>query len=406
MTKKINIIYLKKIITDEDIKAKEGEYYSNKFYKNFGKDIYYGDKQQKLIITEDTDAYEIFPKNNKWLIKKKPLFKFRKKVINKKLTNNALESFLKASKKKHENRGAAAGVLDRNKLANYIGKFVNKGKFRTKFISSYSGKESKQATSNLSMSNIVGFFDVPDRNLKGKGAPCRLTAFNRDYPELWQNALPFLKKCNRLFKELIPKYHKNQYKRAQRTPKFSIPKTAFSTVTVNYSWRTGLHQDSGDLKDGYGNLIVIEDSTNKNTYKGCCLGFPQFGIAIDCRTGDFLAMNVHEWHSNTEFIQKKKKIYEVDGKIPSKKEVKNGWHYNRMSLVLYLREKMIKCQNKENWVNKTHANKYTKNSNSLTNLKGGDNSNIDINKININNIKYLLPEEYVNYMNYKYGLFN
>ena len=77
-----------------------------------------------------------------------------------------------------------------------------------------------------------------------------------------------------------------------------------------------------------------------------------------------------------------------------------------MSLVLYLREKMIKCQNKENWVNKTHANKYTKNSNSLTNLKGGDNSNIDINKININNIKYLLPEEYVNYMNYKYGLFN
>lgn len=325
MTKKINIIYLKKIITDEDIKAKEGEYYSNKFYKNFGKDIYYGDKQQKLIITEDTDAYEIFPKNNKWLIKKKPLFKFRKKVINKKLTNNALESFLKASKKKHENRGAAAGVLDRNKLANYIGKFVNKGKFRTKFISSYSGKESKQATSNLSMSNIVGFFDVPDRNLKGKGAPCRLTAFNRDYPELWQNALPFLKKCNRLFKELIPKYHKNQYKRAQRTPKFSIPKTAFSTVTVNYSWRTGLHQDSGDLKDGYGNLIVIEDSTNKNTYKGCCLGFPQFGIAIDCRTGDFLAMNVHEWHSNTEFIQKKKKIYEVDGKIPSKKEVKNGW---------------------------------------------------------------------------------
>ena len=53
-------------------------------------------------------------------------------------------------------------------MANYIGEFVNPGKFRTRFKSSVSGILSKQATSNLSPSNIIGFFDKPDRNLKGK----------------------------------------------------------------------------------------------------------------------------------------------------------------------------------------------------------------------------------------------
>ena len=88
-------------------------------------------------------------------------------------------------------------------MANYIGEFVKPGKFRTRFKSSVTGILSKQATSNLSPSNIIGFFDKPDRNLKGKGAPCRLTAFNRDYPELWQNTIPFLKQCDNMFKKLV-----------------------------------------------------------------------------------------------------------------------------------------------------------------------------------------------------------
>ena len=40
-----------------------------------------------------------------------------------------------------------------------------------------------QKITNLAPSNIVGYFDKPDRNLKGKGAPYRLTAFNRDNVE-------------------------------------------------------------------------------------------------------------------------------------------------------------------------------------------------------------------------------
>ena len=70
---------------------------------------------------------------------------------------------------------------------------------------------------------------------------------------------------------------------------------------------------------GYGNLMVLEEGT----YKGGYTGFPQYGVAFDVRTGDFLAMDVHEWHCNTKL---------------------SGKDYSRVSVVAYLREKMIKCK--------------------------------------------------------------
>ena len=118
-------------------------------------------------------------------------------------------------------------------------------------------------TFDLSPSDIIGFFDKPDRNLKGKGAPCRLTAFNRDFPELWNNTLPsFLKECDNMFKNLVPDRYEVLKKRDAETPNFAIADTAFSTVTINYSWRTALHKDAGDLVDGFGNIIVLEDHEN------------------------------------------------------------------------------------------------------------------------------------------------
>ena len=123
------------------------------------------------------------------------------------------------------------------------------------------------------------------------------------------------------FKILIPDRHKIQYKRAQET-EFVIDKTAFSTVTINYNWRTALHKDAGDLKEGYGNLVVLEEGK----YTGGYTGFPQYGVCVDVRHGDFLAMDVHEWHCNTEI------------KAISK-------DYTRLSLVAYLRENMLRCKN-------------------------------------------------------------
>jgi hypothetical protein len=178
-----------------------------------------------------------------------------------------------------------------------------------------------QIIGNQVSSNIIGFYDKPDRNL-GKGAPpCRLTQFNKNNMKKFKKVTPFLQAINKQFKKLMPSQYRKQLQRANKT-KFVIPKTAFSTVTINHNWRTALHRDSGDFQDGFGNLVVCE----KGKYKGGFTGFPQFGVAFDVRQGDFLAMDVHQWHCNTSLQGKKDK-------------------FSRMSVVCYLREKMLRCHN-------------------------------------------------------------
>ncbi len=103
----------------------------------------------------------------------------------------------------------------------------------------------------------------------------------------WKNSVPLIESIDREFKRLIPDRHSVQYKRAHETP-FVISDTAFSTVTINYNWRTGLHTDKGDLTDGFNNLVVLEEGD----YEGGYTGFPQYGICVDARHGDFLGMNV------------------------------------------------------------------------------------------------------------------
>ena len=193
----------------------------------------------------------------------------------------------------------------------------------------------------MAQSNIIGYYDKPDRNKKNQGPPCRLTAFCRDNRDIWNNSIPFIKRCDEIFKELIPDRHQNQLKQCQRVPKFTIDNTAFSTLTLNYSWRTALHRDKGDLNEGFGNLVVVEDHENPNSYKGSYLGFPQYGVCVNGRTGDFLAMDVHEWHTNTEFYPTNPNV-KLD---PNDRKVKNNWHYNRLSVVCYLRDNMIRCKN-------------------------------------------------------------
>jgi hypothetical protein len=61
-------------------------------------------------------------------------------------------------------------------------------------------------------------------------------------------------------------------------------------------------------------------------YEGNYTGFPQYGCAVDCRTGDFLAMDVHQVHGNS----------------PMKPKDETS---QRLSLVSYLREGIVnKCK--------------------------------------------------------------
>ena len=125
-----------------------------------------------------------------------------------------------------------------------------------------------------------------------------------------------IKEIDDYYKKFVPNCYSKQRKKADQTY-FKIMDTSFTTVTTNVNFQTTIHTDRGDDPEGFGNLVVIE----KGKYSGGETCLPQYGIAINVRTGDILFMNVHEWHGN----------------LPIKPESKD---VIRLSIVCYLRYKL------------------------------------------------------------------
>ena len=154
-------------------------------------------------------------------------------------------------------------------------------------------------------SNIIGYFDKYTisqksnfkRNNTKPTEPCRPCRWNRDHPQEWKRVTPLIQHIDKLYKSLCPHQHALQLEAASKT-KYRIENTAFSTVTVNHNFRTAGHYDKGDFEDGFGNLVVYE----RGNYTGGIIGFPKYDIGVDIRTGDFLAMDVHELHANTAIV--------------------------------------------------------------------------------------------------------
>jgi hypothetical protein len=298
---KKQVLVVPEILSEEYLQSKEGEYFDAKTYKH--------------VIKSDADVYGIDKDGIKRLI-----LKFRKNLIPREVCEVALKHLKKPAMRKNDNRGAAGGVLDSKKLPKYVKGLDNASKFRTVGYYNADGNVINSSLGNISQSNIIGFYDKADRNL-GRGAPkCRLTAFTAKEMEKWEECVPYFQYADACFSVLVPDRHKAQWDRAHET-EFVVPKTSFSTITINYNWRTALHKDDGDYKDGFGNLMVLEEGK----YDGGYTGFPRYGVCVDVRMGDFLAMDVHDWHANT----------------PLKGITKD---YTRLSVVCYLRDKMYRCK--------------------------------------------------------------
>lgn len=336
-------LIVKQVLTDEEIEEKEG--YS------------FTDTDFNEIIDYDCDVYRL--DGDKEIL----LLSFRKNVISEDICCQAYNALEKEAKIRHTNRGAAAGLLDKNKLPKYVKKIVKPQKFRAYYIGT-DNRLHKDHISNSVSSGIIGYYDKPDRNSynpsninsisskknkqlnntkrkrtkKVSQVPCRTTKFTRDNVLKWKQSIPLIKEADKQFKILVPKRHKVQLKRARKTKDYQIDNTAFSTITLNYNYQTALHKDKGDLEEGFGNLLVLEKSKcnvdNASNYKGGFTGYPQYGVAVDVRQGDFLAMDVHQWHCNTPIINSVKS---------SKKDT-----FGRLSIVCYLRKNMIKCSKNNN----------------------------------------------------------
>lgn len=165
-------------------------------------------------------------------------------------------------------------------------------------------------------SEVVGFF-----NRTSSLPYCRLTAFNVKHVEKFKRTRPLIRAVDRVFAEAVPERYAAQLAAANRAPDFRLFGTAFSTLTVNKTWRTKVHHDKGDFRAGFGVISVVEVGER---YEGGYLVFPQYRVAVDVRQRGVLLADVHEYHGNTEIVG-----------TPGK--------FVRLSMVFYLREKMAEC---------------------------------------------------------------
>ena len=247
-------------------------------------------EKYSTVLTTDADVYTT---------EGKLLLKFRKQVIPEPTIKTAVEALGSFILCKSSDRGTAGASM----------KGLGSGQKRPV------------------KSNIVGYFDKWTISQKGKfkkegkkpPEPCRICRWNRDNPEEWKQVIPLIQRIDNLYKELCPVEHAKQLEAAAKT-KYRIQETSFSTVTINHNFRTAGHYDKGDFEKGFGNLIVYE----KGEYNGGIIGFPKYDIGVDLRTGDFLAMDVHELHANTPMESKTEEVPE------------------RISFVSYLRKDILK----------------------------------------------------------------
>jgi hypothetical protein len=172
------------------------------------------------------------------------------------------------------------------------------------------------------MSGIAGWYDRYPRIPFG-----RATSYTAREPEKFAMAYPFLQTLAKGFKDLLPWRYNNQMEAAKKLdPRFLVPETPFTTITVNKTFRTAAHYDAGDLTTGLSNLLVL---SNNGNYTGGYLIAPEYRVAVNVRPGDLLLINNHEvMHGNTPIVLGDEEA-------------------ERISLVCYFREKMLELGSKE-----------------------------------------------------------
>jgi hypothetical protein len=242
-----------------------------------------------------------------------PLLIYRHNVLPRTLCLTAFDVFRRV-KVGTTNRGAAAGILDA--LPEINGQRVSSMTPMRYRRVKRDGSESTTSYAQKVPSATIGFMDRTRRH-----PYCRQTAFNLDHHAEFNRARPFIRAVDGVFQETVPDRYAAQARAVQATsPDFVIRDTAFSTVTVNHNFQTALHQDPGDLKEGFGVMSVLD----AGHYEGGYLVFPQYRVGVDMRAGGVCLGDVHEWHANTPIVGRE-------------------GTFLRCSLVFYYREHMREC---------------------------------------------------------------
>ena len=161
-----------------------------------------------------------------------------------------------------------------------------------------------------------GFYENEDSRLPG-----RLTTFSANNWGLHEQLLPLARAVDGVYRNYLPESYAALAAAASLVdPLYLLQGTCCSTGTVNSNWRTAVHADKNNFRDGLGALTML----TAGTHSGGELGFPQFGVAVRYGMRDVLLTDGSQWHGNLPIIG-------IAGE------------YVRLSLIFYLREGMMKA---------------------------------------------------------------
>jgi len=187
------------------------------------------------------------------------------------------------------------------------------------------GEQKRQYWMHIS-SNILGAFDPA-----GSYKFCRLTAWTGNHIPEWESLQPLFQAVSERMAQYVPDRYEAQMGEIKQThPDWVVPGTPFTTVTVNNTYPTGVHQDKGDLDKGFSTIFTLR----RGSYTGGRFVFPEFRIAVDLQDGDLILMDAHQWHGNTAIVcacgEKRTRLCPDCGA-------------ERISVVSYMRTAMTRC---------------------------------------------------------------
>ncbi len=173
----------------------------------------------------------------------------------------------------------------------------------------------KYKLNNPVYSNLVGYYEKPLVNYKKtiKTQPrCRQTQFTARHKDIYSKIIPYMERISCEMAAKLPAHYGKQNQFIQKHRE-RIGQSCYSTITINKNFRTAIHIDKGDFKDGIGTITTAGD------FEGGEFCLVDYKVAINVKPTDLLFVNVHKHHANLPF---------------------EGTRY---SMVSYVRENIKKC---------------------------------------------------------------
>ena len=260
------------------------------------------------------------------------LFVFVKNVIKKEQREEYIDAIKQNAKSKTKNRGTASGVAVVNRfpkdavsLCKEDGSDTTNKRLVSVRYKRDDGSVCGRCQSNAVRSGCAGYFDSV------ASLPCRMVGWSTKHPERHKLLENLCDDIGKAHKENEPKSYEYQMSKSHKD--YLMGNSPYSTLTLNYDFRTACHYDRGDLQNSLSTLTILEEI--EDNYKGCYLGLPEYKICFDIRSGDTLIFDAHEYHCNTEMnvLSDKLPIDDLTGKP----------YGGRISIVAYLRNRISEC---------------------------------------------------------------